>query len=231
MELRPSEAVVCMCTSPRMSLDSMRRGRACLGGGLDLAKIFAHFGRHPVHLEGGVNLFFGCGGDGGLVVEAGESPFAQCVTHFQGALAERNVVGLGAGKVLERRTVALGGQQADVNLEASGDVEADLVFALGNYVVNAGIGGDVLDGGFSVLRGAGRTGDEQVEVAGGFAATAQGTGGSDALDAGEGQQIGGEAFGGVLGLVDAKAAGGAAIVLDAFADLFDLLCRPCGAGP
>ena len=48
-------------------------------------------------------------------------------------------------------------------------MKADLVLALGNDVVNAGIGRNVFDRGFGLLSGASRAGDEKVEVAGGFA--------------------------------------------------------------
>jgi hypothetical protein len=69
-------------------------------------------------------------------------------------------------------------------------MEADLVFALGDDVVNAGIGGHVVDRGAGVFGGAGGSRDQQVEVAGGFAAAAQGAGRSYLFNAREGQQIG-----------------------------------------
>ena len=56
IEFRPSLAVVCMCTSPRMSLcfDTLRqlvpRRR------LNLAQVLAHLRRHPVHAQRGVDL-------------------------------------------------------------------------------------------------------------------------------------------------------------------------------
>lgn len=84
-------------------LDEARQGM--FGGGFDFAEVFAHLRWHPVHLEGCIYLFFGCCGDGGLVVEASERPFAQGVAHFEGALAKGDVVGLGAGEVLESCTV------------------------------------------------------------------------------------------------------------------------------
>ncbi len=39
-------------------------GQRVAGGGLDLAEVLAHLGRHPVHAEGGVDLLFGGRGDG-----------------------------------------------------------------------------------------------------------------------------------------------------------------------
>ena len=64
MELRPSLAVVCMCTSPRMSLEIDDAGQRVFSGGVNFAQVLAHLGRHPVHAEGGVDLLFGGGGDG-----------------------------------------------------------------------------------------------------------------------------------------------------------------------
>src|SRR6185437_5655038 len=73
-----------------------------------------------------------------------------------------------------------------------------------------------------------RSGDKQVEITGGVAATAQGTGGSDALEAGECEKVGGEVVGGLLRVIDAEAAGAAAVVLDAFFAFFELLLSHAG---
>ena len=96
----------------------MRRGRACCAA----ASISPRFSRISGGIqsmpEGGVNLFLGGRGDDGFVVEPGERPLAQRVAHFEGALAQGDVVRLGAGKVLQRRAVGLRGQQAHVDLQA-----------------------------------------------------------------------------------------------------------------
>ena len=131
---------------------------------------------------------------------------------------------LGAGKVLQGSAIAGGGQEAHVHLEALVEVETDLVFAFGDHVVDAGVGGDVLDGGLSVARFAGRTGDQQVEVALGFAPAAQRSGRRDLFNTFQFQKVSGEAGGLFGGHIDAEAAGAAAVVLDAFAKLFNLLC-------
>ena len=107
-------------------------------------------------------------------------------------------------------------------------MKADLVLALGDDVVDAGVGSDVFDCSFSLLRSAGRAGDQQVKIAGGFAAAAQGPGGGNTLDAVEGEQIGCEAIGGIFGFVNAEAARGPAVVFDAFADLLDLFLAHAG---
>ena len=87
-----------------------------------------------------------------VVVEPRQRPLAERVAHLERALAQRHVVRLGAGKVLQRRAVGGRGQQAHVHLQAAAQVEADLVFALGDHVVDAGIGGHVFDGGGGMLR-------------------------------------------------------------------------------
>ena len=79
----------------------------------------------------------------------------------------------------------------------------------------------MLDGGADDVGLAGGAGDEEVEVADGLAAAAEGAGGGDLVDAGEFADEGGDAFGVVAGLVDAEAAGVSAVVLDAFEELGD----------
>ena len=206
--------------------DEPRQG--VVRGGFDFAEVFAHLGRHPVHAQRGVDLFFGGRGHDGAVVEPGQRPLAQRVAHFEGALAQRDVVRLGAGEVLERRAIGFRRKQAHVDLQAVGEMEADLVLAFGDDVVNAGIGGDVIDRGAGVLGRAGRAGDQQVEVAGGFAAAAERAGRCDFFNSRKCEQIGGDSPGGFFGLVDAVAAGAAAIIFDAFAQLFDLLFAHAG---
>ena len=39
-------------------------GQRVAGGSLNLAQVLAHLGRHPVHAQGGVDLFLGGGGNG-----------------------------------------------------------------------------------------------------------------------------------------------------------------------
>ncbi len=86
----------------------------------------------------------------------------------------------------------------------------------------------MLDGGGDDVGLAGGAGDEEVEVAYGFAAAAQGAGGSDLVDAGEVADEVGDAFGVVAGLIDAEAAGVGAVVLDALEELGDELFAHAG---
>ncbi len=94
-----------------------------------------------------------------------------------------------------------------------------LFWPRGEEFVDQGQGGDVLDCGGDDIGLAGGAGDEEVEVADGLAASAEGAGRGDGLDAGEGADEGGDALGVVVGLVDAEAAGVFAVVLDAFEEL------------
>ncbi len=114
---------------------------------------------------------------------------------LDGALAQGDVVHLGAGEVLQGGAVAGAGEQANVDLEVVAQGEADFVLAAGEQLVDEGQGGDVLDGRRDHLGLAGGAGDEQVEVADGLAAAAEGAGGGDLLDAGEFADQRGDALG------------------------------------
>ena len=81
----------------------------------------------------------------------------------------------------------------------------------------------MLDGGGDLVLLAGRAGDEDVEIAAGFAAAAQGAGRLDGVESGEGLEVGDELLGGGLGGVDEEAAAVPLVVLDALAELLDLL--------
>ena len=130
---------------------------------------------------------------------------------------------LGAGKVLQGSAIGGGGQQAHVHLQAQVEVEADLVFAFGDHVVDAGVGGHVFNGGRGMPRFAGRTGCQQVEVAHGLAPAAQRTGRRDVVNSFELQKMSRDARGFFGGHVDAEAAGAAPKILDTLAQLFNLL--------
>ena len=145
----------------------------CCGGGFDLATVLAQFGRNPVEAERGVDFFFGGGGDRRAVFEPRQRVFAERVAHLERALAQGDVVHLGAGEVLQRRAVGALRQQAHVDLQAVAQVEADLVLAFGDDVRDGRIGGDVFDGGGDDVGFAGGAGDQHVEVADGFAAAAE----------------------------------------------------------
>src|SRR5215469_12938452 len=164
-------------------------GQVTFCRGLDFAEVLAHLRRNPVHLESGIDLFFGSTCNYGLVIQTRQRPFAEGVAHLERALAKGDIVGFGAGKVLKSCAIAIRREQADVDLEAVCDVEADLVFSLGDNVADSRVCGDVLYGGVGVLLRAGRAGDKQVEVARCFAAPPHGSRGRDAVDSVEGKEI------------------------------------------
>ena len=137
---------------------------------------------------------------------------------------------LGAGEVLQGGSVAGARKETDVDLEVVAEGEGDFVLAFGEELVDEGQGGYVLDGGGDNVGLAGGAGDEEVEVAAGFAAAAEGAGGGDGFDAGEGTDEGGDFFGVVGGYVDAEAAGVGAVVLDALEELGDELFAHAGEG-
>src|SRR5271154_3970206 len=97
-------------------------GQAPLGGGFDLAGVFAELGRDPGKAQLFVDLFFGRAGYAFVIVHVGndarERVFAESESHFQGALAEGDVVVLAAGEVLESGAVAFGGEGAEVHLQS-----------------------------------------------------------------------------------------------------------------
>ena len=219
MVLRPSVSVVCMCRSPRMSPRVMSVRQRVVGGGFDFAAVLAQLGRNVVEVERVVDLLLGGGGDDRVVFEAEQSVLAEREAAFDGALAQGDVVHLGAGEVLQRRSVAGARQQADVDLEIVAEGEGDLVLAFGEELVDERKGGDVLDGGGDDVGLAGGAGDEQVEVADGLAAAAQRAGGGDRLDAGERADERADALGVLAGVVDAEARGVVAVVLDALEEL------------
>ena len=175
-------------------------GEGVGGGGFELAGVFAELGGDVVEVEGFVDLFFVGGGDDGVVFDAEEGVLVEGEAALDGALAEGDVVHLGAGEVLEGGSVAGAGEQADVDLEVVAEGEGDFVLAFGEEFVDEGEGGDVLDCGGDYVGLAGGAGDEEVEVADGFAAAAEGAGGGDFVDAGEGADEVGDAVGVVRAL-------------------------------
>ena len=181
-----------------------RVGEGC-GGGFEFAAVLAEFGWDVGEVEGVVDGFFGLGGDDLVVFEAEQGILGEGKAAFDGSLTERYVVVLGAGEILHGGTVAGAGEEADIDLEVVAEGEGDFVGSAGHELVDKGEGGDVLDGGGDDVGFAGGAGGEEVEVADGFAAASQGTGGGDGVDAGEGEDEVGDGVGEVAGFVDAEA--------------------------
>src|ERR1700753_2641359 len=155
------------------------------GGGFNLAGVFAQLGRDVVEVKGVVDVGFRCRGDDGVVFDAEESVLVEREAAFDGALAKSDVVHLAAGEVLQGGSVAAAGKEADVDLKIVAQGEADFVLSLRYQLIDEGKSGDVFDGCADDVRLAGGAGDEEVEVADGFAASAERAGGGDLVDAGE----------------------------------------------
>ena len=115
--LRPSEAVVCMCRSPWRSDCSSSAGTSP-GPSFELAAVLAQLGRDPRQPEALVDLLLGRAAQrlAGRVVEDPVLGDVQPAAH--GRLAQRHVVGLRAGEVLQQVAELVGLDDAQVDVEA-----------------------------------------------------------------------------------------------------------------
>ena len=109
------------------------------------------------------------GGDDGVVFEAKEGVLVKGEAALDGALAEGDVVHLGAGEVLQRGAVAGARKQAHIHLQVAAQREADLVLAFGEQLVDERKRGDVVYSCLNYFWLTSRAGDKQVEVAAGLA--------------------------------------------------------------
>ena len=201
--------------------DEVREGVG--GGGFEFAGVFAELRRDVVEVEGVVDVGFACGCDDDVVFDAEQSVLVEGKAAFDGALAEGDIVHLAAGEVLQSGSVAAAGEEADVDLEVVAEGKADFVLAFGEELVDERKGGDMFDRRADDAGFACRAGDEEVEVAHGFPASAEAAGGSDLIDAREGADEIADGVGVLPGLIDAEAAGVLAVVLDALEELGDEL--------
>ncbi len=76
----------------------------------------------------------------GVVFEAAEGVLVEGEAALDGALAEGDVVHLGAGEVLQGGSVAGAREEADVDLEVVAEGEGDFVLAFGEELVDEGQG-------------------------------------------------------------------------------------------
>ena len=194
-------------------------GSLCFCGGLDLAAVLAQLGRDAVELELAVDFVLGRAGDA-LVVVQRNSPYSLSVNPIlQRALAQRDVVVLGAGEVLHGRAVGFRRQGAHVHLHAAAQLEADLVVALGQHFDDAGKAQDLFDqSGALLVVHAARSGDQHVEIADRLASATQRTGRRDLLDSLDVLQMLGQLLRGAIGFVEQEAARNAAIILNRLQD-------------
>ena len=140
-------------------------------------------------------------------------------------------MGLRSGEVLHGRAEGFGRKKAHVDLHAAAQTKADFIFAAGDDFHEAGKFDDVLNqlpGGRPSVA-AGFAGDQDVEIADGFASAAQRASGRYFFDAREILEVLNDFFGFAFGRVDQEASGDAAVVFDGFKQLLLRASRPCAA--
>ena len=199
-----------------------------LGGefeGFEFAAVFAEFGGHPGEVEGLVDFFFGFSGDEFVAFK--QAPFIEFEAFFDGAFAEFDVVGEAAGEVLEGGAERFRGDDADIDLhpptappQIGAGAEAGFGVAGGEGFGHRRMGQNFLGNGGAEF-GVGGEGD--VDVADGFAATAEGAAVFGAGDAGDLAEVVEEVLGEGVGGAEADAAGGLGEVGDGLFDFFEFL--------
>src|SRR6202000_2521755 len=150
--------------------------------------------------------------------------------HVVGAAAQFDVVFLGAGEIEQCRPEAIFVEQANVDLKPVVEVEADLVFAFGENLIDPRIGQDVRRDRIDVfLRGeaVGKC-EQQIEIANRFAAATQGAGGDDPFNPlGVFVDVLDDLGGGVFRGVEPESTGRAFVGLDCLQNvLFALFAKP-----
>jgi predicted Rdx family selenoprotein len=69
-------------------------------GGFDLAAVLAQLGRDVIEIQRPVDVFLTRGGDDDVVFEPEQRILAECEAALDGALTQRDIVHLGARKIL-----------------------------------------------------------------------------------------------------------------------------------
>ena len=181
-------------------------------GGVELAAHLAQLGRNPVEAERGVDLLLALAGDANLVGDPEQAVLVQLEALADGAVAQRDVVGLRSGEVLQRGAAAVGGDEAQVGLEAALDEDARFRLAVAEHALDQTVLDEV------VHQRRRRAGGEQVEVAAGVAAAPQA---ADRLDRGIRRalaQVGHERGGGIVRVGQQVAAGEALPLVERLQD-------------
>ena len=140
--------------------------QAALFRGLNLAKVLPDFGRNQIQAQLLVNLFFRFRRDDAFTVK--QSVLAQLPAAALGAVAERHVVFLRAGKIHERRSIGLALEHPYVHLHLVFELDADLVLSLGKHLGDARIARHMFGDGGRVPPY-----DQKVQVPDGFSAPAE----------------------------------------------------------
>ena len=145
---RPSVAVVCACRSPRRSRRSISAGSAPSFGGLELTVGLAQLGRDPRQAERGIDALLRLTGDAPVVTHTEEAVLVQLESEPECAVAEGDVVRLGAGEVLHRRAAARGRHEPEIRLLAASQQHARLGLAPAEHALDEAVGREpVHDGG------------------------------------------------------------------------------------
>src|SRR5438045_6434028 len=124
--------------------------------------------------ELGVDFLLGSSRCDFLIVEPRQAVLAERIAHLERALAQSHIVAFRSGEILHGCAKRLRRQEAHVNLHASAQPETDFIFAARNDLHQAGQLDDVLDQlvAFGIVA-ASFAGDQNIEIANSFAATAQ----------------------------------------------------------
>ena len=159
-------------------------GQLPLFGRFDFARHLAQFRLDVGELQLGVDFLFGFAGDDFAALERGERVLVERPAHVVGAAAQRDVVLLRAGEVQQRRAEVFLAQQPQIHLQLAVEQDADFVFAVRERLVDRGIAQNVFGDRVDVLLivVARLHGEQQVEVADGFAAAPQRAGGRYRFD-------------------------------------------------
>ena len=119
-------------------------GQRARRGGVDLAAHLAQLRRHPVEAERGVDVLFALAGDAAVVRDAEQAVFVQLEAEADRAVAQRDVVRLGSGEVLQRGAAALGRHEPQVGLEPALEEDARLRLAVAEHALDRRVGDEVV---------------------------------------------------------------------------------------
>ncbi len=158
-------------------------GQASGARRLDLAAVFAQFGRNVGQADRAVHRFLAVPGD--ALCAAEHAVFVDLQAELLRDAADRDVVRLGAGEVVQRRAVALLRHDAQVDLHAAFEQHAGARVAGGIYLGHFVIGREALH-----HRAVRRGSDQDIQVADGLAHAPEAAGDDHLLHAGDRLQKG-----------------------------------------
>jgi len=181
--------------------------------GFQLAQVLAQLRRNELQTQLLVDLLLGLAGHAFFICHARQPVLTQGVAHLERPLAQRDAVVFGAGEVLQRRSEGIWRKQAHIDLKSAAQLEADLVLAFGQDILDAGEFQDRIHH-FVALRFVELAGDQHVEIAHRLAAAPQRTGGGNLVHAGQLLEQLDQLARRVIGNVDQKASGDLAVAFN-----------------